>query len=90
MSLAITGYGLYACNAINEIAMQAGHILPKDNFQSELCIKAGCYYVSVEDKISHEFHSAVTAIGIFIFVISLLLKRVHEKNFTISRKGIAK
>lgn len=80
VGLTLAGYGLYECNAINEIAMQMGHISPKDNLQSELCIKAGCYYVSAEDKNNHEINSFITAIGVFIFIISLLAKRIYEKN----------
>ncbi|WP_440108550.1 hypothetical protein [Acidovorax sp. BL-A-41-H1] len=83
--LAVAAYGLYECNVINDMAVHMGHKAPKENLQSELCIKAGCYYVSEEDKESHEFNSLVTAVGVFIFVVSLFLKRIHEKFLAKSR-----
>ena len=90
VGLTIAAYGLYECNAINDKAIHMGHISPKENLQSELCVKAGCYFVSVEDKNNHEINSLITAIGVFIFIVSLFVKRMYEKKFTKSRESIKK
>lgn len=76
----VAAYGLYKSNLINEKAIHMGYKTPVNGAQTELCLKAGCYYVSVEDKISHEKGLMIAAIGVFIFVFSFLAKRIYERT----------